>query len=268
MKFGSKEVFDTVSVMIADPDSAGRYEELYAIIRADTLSAIGRDTLSQEEREDIIQNVELAVFRALVRYAENYADATPEERNSYLRRIIANKRNDCLAEQYRARQFVSYDADNSPEYSDNCIMEESLMNGEQVKQELFQSIRGVCALRTTPDKIIAFLHNKVAAAEDRGGHNGSPAEVSRKLSEFTQQAAADMAVSRLEKLLQCRIPKSVFAPLYDKLRETTSEGIRAELPFRLSARDITDSSCWIASKMRKQRSTNIGGNTYDSPSHE
>lgn len=259
MKFGSKEVFGNICAMVADPESAGRYEQLYSIVRDDTLAVICRDTLTLEEREDIVQNVELAVFRGLLRYSQNYANCTEEERNRYLRRIISNKRNDCLADQYRARQFTSYDTEDGPELAGEGNLEEEILNEKQIRQDLFHSIRGVCALRTTPDKIIGFLHNKLTAVLDRSGRNGAPAAVSERLAACTQQVAADLAVQELERMLECHIPDAVFAPLYDKLQEVTRNGVQGDLPFRLTARDITDSSSWIASKMRKQKETIIGG---------
>ena len=266
MKFGSNEVFGIICAMVTDPESAGRYEQLYNIIRDDTMAVICRDTLSPEEREDIVQNVELAVFRGLTRFVEVYADCTEEERNRYLRRIISNKRNDCLAEQYRARRCTSYDIDEPMELEGEEDFEESLLSEIQLQEDLFHSIHSLCRLRTTPDKIIAFLHNKLTAVLDGSGKNGAPAEVAGRLASCTQRTAADLAVRELETLLECRIPAAVFEPLYDKLEERTPEGIRGDLPFRLTPRDITDSSSWIGSKLRKQKETIIGGNGYDSAS--
>ena len=266
MKFGSNEVFGTICAMVTDPESAGRYEQLYEIIRDDTLTVIRRDTLSPEEREDIVQNVELAVFRGLVRFVDTYTDCSEEERNRYLRRVIANKRNDCLAEQYHAKRYSSYDADGVPVLAQEGSMEEDVLNEMQLRQDLLRSIHAVCSLRTTPDKITAFLLNKLTAVLDRTGQNGTPAFVSQRLKDDTQRTAADLAVRELERLMGCRIPKTIISPLYEKLQEQTPEGVRGDLPFRLTARDITDSSSWIASKMRKQKETIIGGNDYDSPS--
>lgn len=266
MKFGSKEVFGIICAMVADPESAGRYEQVYDVVREDTLAVICRDTLSPEERDDIVQNVELAVFRGLVRFKEIYADCTEEERNRYLRRIISNKRNDCLAEQYRAKRYTYYDAEGAEELEQEGSLEGDFLIQSQLRQDLLQSIQRVCALRTTPDKIIAFLLNKLTAVLDGGGRNGTPAVVAVRLSSYTQQAAADLAVRELEGLLACKIPEAVFSPLYEKLRERTPDGVRGELLFCLSARDITDSSCWIASKMRKQKETIIGGSGNDNPS--
>ena len=266
MRFGSNEIFGRICAMVTDPESAGQYEQLYEIVRDDTLAVIRRDTLSPEEREDIVQNVELAVFRGLVRFVDTYADCTEEERNRYLRRIIANKRNDCLAEQYRGKHYCSYDGDDAPVLAQEGSMEDAVMNEMQLRQELFQSIRAVCSLRTTPDKIIAFLLNKLTAVLDSGGRNGTPAVLSRRLSGYTQKRVAEMTVRELERLMGCQIPKEVVWPLFAKLKERTPEGLRGDLPFRLTPRDITDSSSWIASKMRKQKETIIGGNGNDSPS--
>ena len=80
------------------------------------------------------------------------------------------------------------------------------------------------------------------------------------LSGCTQREAAEAVVRELEHLLGCRIPKKIIIPLYAKLAEETPEGVRGDLTFRLSVRDITDSSSWISSKMRRQKESIMGGN--------
>ena len=259
MKFGSQRVFDQMIAMLSDPDSVADYQELYEVVRADTLALIRRDTFTEEEREDIVQNVELAVFRGLVRFAERFAEKSPEERNRYLCGIIYRKRADAMAEQYSAKNLVSYDTDDAPEYTDGEWFEETLMDKVQLRHNLMNSIYEVCSLRTTPDKIIAFFFNKLSAVLGASGKNGSPAEVCRLLSQYNQRAAAEMAIREVEHLMGYRIPKKFIMPLYEKLEEMTSEGVRGELPFTLSVRDITDSSSWISSKMRRQKEAIMGG---------
>ncbi|MBQ4563056.1 MAG: hypothetical protein IJA58_01085 [Lachnospiraceae bacterium] len=266
MKFGSQEIFNQICAMITDPDSSSDYEMLYETVRTDTLALIRRDTFSEDEREDIVQNVELAVFRGLVRFAERFAEKSPEERNKFLCGIVYRKRADCLAQQYRAKNFVSYDVDDAPEIASDELLEERFMDRMQLRQDMLNSIYEVCSLRTTPDKIIAFFFNKLSAALGASGKNGSPAEVRRMLAECTQRQAANAAVRELEHLMGCRIPKKIVAPLYSKLAEVTAEGVRGDLPFTLTVRDITDSSSWISSKMRKQKESILGGKGHGSAS--
>lgn len=266
MRFGSKEIYGRICSMVSDPNGAAQYEQLYDVVRSDTLMMLRRDTLTEEEREDIVQNVELAVFRGLVRFVDRFAEAGEEERNKYLCGIIYRKRADCLAGRYRDSVLVSYDGEEEPTLTTGQGVEETVLDSWQLREDLMNTIREVCALRTTPDKIIAFFLNKLTSVVDPSARNGSPAQVKRMLDSLTQREAADLAVGELETLMGCLIPRKVVAPLYEKLLEQTPEGVRGELPFKLSIRSITDSSSWISSKMRKQKENIIGGNGYDSAS--
>lgn len=263
MRFGSDEVFMRIKGMLSRPDSATEYARLYDILRADTLYILRQCTLLPEEREDLVQEVSMVVLSRLSLFAAKFADSTAADRNAYLYQIIRNKRNDCLATKYHLSQCLSYDAQAQLLLLPDA--HEDIAVIFQRRQELFEAITQVCSLRTTPDKIIAFLLNKLTAAVSGSGSNGCPADVAHILHDCTLRTAADIAVQELERVLDCPIPMKVLQPLYEKLAEPTSDGLRGQLPFRLSVRDITDSSSWITSKMKKHHAA-TGGQANESTS--
>ena len=259
MNFGRDSVFREVCAMLKNADSTEGYARLYRIVQEDTMSILRKTVLPWFEQEEIHAEVQKAVFVGLAHYAEQFANKSEDERNKYLCGIIRHKRADSFRKMCEANRTASYDEEERLLQWEIEEMEPALLDREENWQGLMRVIGYVCALPTTPDKIAAFFLNRCSAWISGNGSNGKPAEVVRRLENTTQADAVRLALGQMEALLQRRLPEAVTEPLWAKLEEDTPNGKRGTLAFRLTSREITDSSSWIMGKIRRNAEQFAGG---------
>ena len=246
MKFGSDEIFSLIGNNIDKADSSALYETLYEVVRADTLLMISKYRISKENQDDIVQEVQIAVFTHLIAFYESNKSSTEQQRNAWLSTIIRSK---CI-DYFR---FVSKNLSKDIPYDDALDVISSMPAVEDLltlREELFGVIKAICSFQTTPNKILAFFLLKMSCAETGDRKNGSPKDISNEFSGWKLCDVLAETRRRLESFFECEIPTEVFSALQAKVDS-------ADIPtFELSARTITDSSNWIGSKVKQSSERN------------
>ena len=255
MNFGKQTVFDYVRKMTADPESDDDYHILFGIVRHDCLSLLGGCKLSQEDKDDIIQNVQISVFSGLIRYVEQFANASEPQRNAYLRTILFRRRDDLLARNYKHGKTVSYDGDDFP--LELCGTQDDMFDALSAHETLQQALHFICKAPFPPAQIIGYLMSRSTAPS---GKNGRPALVAQRLNGLPLQEAAQIAIEQIQAECPCPIDARIYMPLLNKLEQPTGHEKQDNPCFSMTPQAISTTNSRIANYLRKHRDQFNGGN--------
>ena len=252
MNFGTDTVFDYVRTMITDPESDDAYQKLYYIVSNDCFVFLHSCSLSTEDKEDIMQSVQISVYAGLHGYVRNFQNASVQQRNAYLRTIIRRRLNDLLARKYRHQHVASYDADDFP--AELCGDQADLFTELSNRSELLATLEMLCASHFAPAQIIAYLLGRCTIAS---GKNAKPALVAQRLQALPLLEAAGIAIGQFRHNCPFPIEDDIFAPLLQRLVRKPA----GHECFDLTPRQISDANSMIAAYLRKQRDLSNGGDS-------
>ena len=256
MNFGTQSVFDYVRNMVTDPNCAEEYPVLYFVIRKDCMELLSTTNLPQEDKEDIVQEVQMSVFSGLVDYVEVYASKAPAQRNAYLQTILLRRRNELLRSRYKRKHVSSYDVEDFP--VELCGVQDDMFDRLSDRNELTNAFTLICSMKLPAEQIIAYLLGRCTALT---GKNSKPALVAQQLAGMTLHEAARYTFDRLQEEFPFPMDRVVFAPLLEKLAETTGQGNYGDGIFLLTPRKISNANSYIAEYLRKHQDRIIGGNS-------
>lgn len=255
MNFGNQTVFDYVRKITTDPESDDDYHILYGIVRKDCLSLLYSCNLSQEDKDDIIQNVQLSVFSGLIRYVETYANLSEPQRNAYLRTILFRRRDDLLARNYKRGPEISYDEDDFPQ--ELCGTQDDMFDALSTHEALQQALHFICKAPFPPAQIIGYLMTR---STSKSGKNGSPAEVARRLNGLPLWEAAQIVIEEIQAECPSPIDASIYMPLLNQLEQPARHEVQDTACFSMTPQAIYTTNSRIATYLRKHRDQFNGGN--------
>lgn len=254
MNFGSDAFFCHLKKCVLD-ESHDLYNNVYEVVKAYTIKYLNKrgitsaNNILYKDIDDIIQDIQHTVFINLVSFIKKSGDRTEQERNAWLNTIIRRKVVDCFRKK-----------NNNVFYADdellNCIPDNEAQTPKTFTEEnkkLCELIAFICSINTTPDKIIAFLYNKIIClCSSTKKKSGSPAIIESELTDVPLGVAANIVKDKLRVSLHINIPDEIFIGL-DKKLESESKGIiyKNKL-FKLDKRTITDSSNKINTKIKDE----------------
>lgn len=244
MEFGKESTFHYIQEKIRDADDTAMYEKLCYNVAQDARSILRNWHISKEDMEDIIQDVTISVFRRLTDFCVSSKYNTDAQRNAWLRKIVENKARDFLRKQ-NGNPTISLD-------DENCMEAVSAINIDcqiSLRAELYDAIKRLGEMRTSPDKAMAFLLNKLDAASSE--KNGKPRHIAEELHGAELVDVFNTVKIRVAVFLGESVPNEVFAPLWKKVAPVAHD------VFSMTPRKITDSSNEISEKFRKE--INQGG---------
>lgn len=244
-RFGSDDIFNLILENIDNEDYSGWYADVCESVAMEARLILRKTGLSKQDIEDITQEVQIAVVQSLDEFLENPKTQTRSHRNGWIDRVIRNTMIDYLRK-YPQKREVSIDDELMPEQADSS----NLGNQVMCRVELFEAIRQIGSINTTPDKAMAFLLNRLDAASS--GKSGLPSLIAEKFTGKTLGTMFDEIEEQLATLLGSPAPENVLAPLWSKVEPVSNE------LFCMTPRRITDSSNWISTKIRQSRE---GGET-------
>ena len=248
MRFGTEEVFNYIRENITRSDDAW-YSRLYNIIRADTLSVLSGYRLHKDDKDEIIQEVQISVTVHLSKFLKESENKSVDQRNSWLGKNVKNKMIDYLRKKNRHLNEPFEVWHETGAFFDE--LERAQRIGE-CRQRLLRAIKDVCSIKTTPDKIIAFFLNKVIGATELDRRNGAPKQTVSLLSGKTLYEASEYVKTRIRTAVSFPVPDDVYIELDNKLNIDCGGVKYGCRIFDLSVRRIADSSNWIGSKLRTQ----------------
>lgn len=256
MKFSSQTTFNMVHKMLKDPSNHADYHILYAIIQADCQALLRNCTLSQQDKEDIIQETQISVFSGLLRYVENFANASDAQRGAFLKTILSRRLNDLLARRYRRSCEISYDMEDFPQ--ELCSMQDFMLHDICVRNELTQTLQEACQMDCPAEQTIAFLCTKCTSTP---GKNDKPSHVAQLLGGMPLKNAAQLVIDRFRQECSFPIECDIFAPLQKKLAQPTTCGTYGDCIFQMTPRAISNSNGKISEHLRKSHDRFFGGNS-------
>lgn len=235
-------------------------------LRAKGCTCARRTEDLEPDLQDIVQEVQLAVFRGLVRFVRESAEKSERERDGWLNAIILNKINDMLRHKYRSEDCDQL-AD-QPEDLDNCIDENAARAMEGAEEHrlqhpgdlIYDSIRTVCSWRTAPEMAIAFFLNGVAYPAALHRSSGSPRYVAAAFRDKTLDEALRLTRLCLIDTLRVDIPEDAFLPLLARLNEKENGRRVGERVFVLSEHAMSDSTSRLKDRLAEKLEKEAGNN--------
>lgn len=279
MEFGSETFFERLRQGVAqgDPDV---YLELDRAVER-SVRALVASKIPYAEREDVMQEIKLTVYRKLVGFLKRSAEYSPAQRNAWLQLVARSRINDYFRKNYfrlspeeeeRLRsqfqtqekqekwypKFSSLDDQEMEGLTASSTPEENLLSklrNQEDQNRCDRLIAYICGLRLPPERIVAFFYNVILlplSAGD-GRKKGDPTQIAdmlagRPLEELVREMERD-----LSRLFGRDFPDWVFSPLEDKLAADPRQ------VFRMNKREISVVSSRTRISLCKNREKILGG---------
>ena len=266
MDWGKQTTYQMVKEAVTD----GRdYEHIFAVVLADVEPLVKASRIPENDWQDVVQEICISVLQQLTIYVQKSGQRTVAERNSWLKRVAARR----IADYWRAYYYEEKEtvADNGREkVTRNRKLSLSLFGGEKGEErdipqdqrefylleeddrsQLFRLLTALFSIRTTPDKLLAFLFNKIILADYEGIVKNKTTAIATHFRGKRLGVIFVAAKAELQRSLDVKLPDEVFAPLQAKLNEEKDGVAYADRTFDLSPRTITDSSNWIKGRMKE-----------------
>lgn len=255
LKFGSQKIFDYIKNNLNRANDFLWYNELYEIIKCDVSIILSQYKLPEMDKEDIIQEVQIAVSTNLIKFVFNSEKNTTEQRNAWLRKITENRIKTYFRKKYKSMEDPFEDAllqieNNRFSFVDNNNIEQKIKE-EYLQQRIVNAFSTLFSINTSPDKIMAFVFNRIIGTIECAHLNGSPKKVTEEFTGVSLKDMYEIMKHELKNISSFEFPEEVFLPLEEKIDMFTENGT-IEVEFKLSPRGITDSSNWITKKITEK----------------
>ncbi len=243
MKFGSDETFALIETAL-NQEGTEAYEPIWEIIYQDLGLLIGKHChdITEDIREEIRQELALSIREKLLWIYRKTVDKSERERNAYLVTIVENRRKDYKRIQRKTLGDESLDSEDAPVVPCGRDFTRQVLN----RFEIFDALKHVFELKSSPDRLLAFVYNCMLANLD--GFNGSPREIIEDFDGKPVRFMIDKMVEDLELLLNTEVPPDVLEPLESKMADYSENYV-----FNCTVRQITDSSSEIRKKMKEMK---------------
>lgn len=245
MTFGSDKTFALIGEALETCDAAA-YDPICKVLYEDIGVLIYKycryicSASAAQDKEDILQMMVCKILTRLPEFYRKSEHLSEQSRNAWLKTIVINEGNSIY------RKIKNSPEKDSIEYQDTLLNASDQDTAQKVekREELLNAVHTIFQIPTSPDKLIAFVYNRLFSV--LSGGNGSPRTV---LDEFEGMAISDMyrvMVADFSDILQCQLPDWVLEPLARKVAACP------KLKFSLTAHQIADSSSWIKKKIKEQ----------------
>lgn len=266
MEFGYDTFFERLRQGVAqgDPDV---YLELDRVVERSVAGMVAHK-IPVSDREDVMQEIKLTVYRNLVKFLKRSADYSPAQRNAWLRLVAKSRINDYYRKNYlflppdqdasALPKFQSMDDEDVRLIASPFTPEHGLLNKSHnnENQDLCDRlIAYICGLRLSPERIVAFFYNAIliplSANDSR--KKGDPTWVVRNFSGRPLEELVRELKRDLSQFFGRDIPDWVFSPLEEKLDACPPQA------FQMNEREISVLSSRTRTNLRQHRETILGG---------
>lgn len=241
MRFGSDEVTYWIKMSILDAENTEWQGKLLDVIRQDVAAILYSKVPNAQDREEIISDVQYEAIQYLSYFYRQESGYEARQRNGWLKTVAKNKSVDLYRHQQRTIQ-VSTSLDDVWNLSDESDEYARRQTDAQIK--LYEVFRILGEINTTPDKCLAFLLNRLLAAQYES--TGRPAKIAEKMEGLSLRDVFEQVKVQLEIQLNGKVPDGILEPIWRKVEPV------ADQPFHLTTRRITDISNWLSAKSRDE----------------
>jgi len=269
--FGSDEFFSFLSNNISNPNYGEYYDLVAQVVKRDSEKKIYGSGLNKTFRlsyhdvEEIIQEVQLSVFKSLVRFCRTSWNLAPQQRQEWLSVMVERRVFDYCDNAYGRNRFNT-DSIDDPEagidlpdmQGEKRSVEDKILFNDcmETAESTHEALQFILSINTTPDKIIACILNKLSCINhDSKIKNGEPQKISALLYGMTAKNAAEIIIRKLSlmsKLVQCEASFANTVNSMNNMLSKTNDGIRnAEFKIYITAEVITKSTYWITKKLNE-----------------
>lgn len=265
MRFASQEFFNHLKQELGNDSGDGRiYEEVCYLIESETKWKLARAISIKEDREDILQEIKIAVLTKLPDFILNSENLHEAQRQSWLNTIVERK----ISNWCRKPDNLSHDSldrtssdDGGEEYMPKELVEatssmenepESVHMDENISAALGSVLYDLFSLRTSPEKLVCFVYSRLLIPQMvQSRHSGKPTETERILRDVTLYEIYDNMIEDFQKLLCENIDPEVFKPLKEKLDQIQEDGQPVgSRQFNLTVKQIVDSTNRVNKKVQ------------------
>ena len=241
MRFGSDEVTYWIKMSVLDAKNEEWQKNLLDAVKQDVTAILRSRVPNVQDREENISDVQYEVILNLSNFYRGQSKFEQGQRNGWLRTVAINKSIDCYRRQERTIQ-ANIPIDEVWNLSDESDEYTSRQADAQMK--LYEAFCILSEINTTPDKCLAFLMNRLLAAQF--GSNGQPAKIAEKMEGLSLHDVFQKVKLQLKIQLNGEVPDGILAPIWKKIEPV------ADQTFHLTARRITDTSNWLSAKSRNE----------------
>lgn len=250
MNFGSDRTFEIIKDVLTQKKEEA-YEPLCKILYEDVGCLMDKffHGVQKADKDDLIQNVVWKVIRDLPRFYESSAGYLEQQRNAYLKRVV---RNECLDFFKKNRRTVLKEMADFNDAQGEAATTDFV---KQIidKESFYQALRRFFLLKTTPDKLLAFVYNRLLSG--MSGSKGSPLTIIEDFDGMFLREIYERMVLDLNHVLGEKVPSNVLEPLKKRVY-----GRYYNERFRMTARTITDSGSNFVKKVKEQTKNEKGSN--------
>ena len=266
MNWGNQNNYQAVKAAVY---SGAGYDRIFETVLADVRPLIARHGVPETEREDVLQEICIAVLQNLASFVVNSETLSPSQRNSWLRTLAERRINDFWRSYYREektlpdngadaktaqRRKISLSALDGEDGEERDIPQEQrelLLLEEEDLPHLFAVLEALLSVNTAPDKMLAFLFNKIILADYAGIIKNKTAYIAEQLHGKRLGVIYAAARVELERTLDTALPDRIFTTLRARLAEEKDGIVYENRLFDMTPRAITDSSNWIKGRFKE-----------------
>ncbi len=230
-------------------------EKMIRDVNAYALPQICKRFNKREDVEDILQELDLTLWKQVAKYVRESDQYHPFQRQSWLKKliggVIANYQRMVLAHQ--AASLEEERENRGVEPDDGGEMEAAIYD-KLCNETLNQIIQDICSMRISPDKMLTFFyHNIVFFLGTGNGRNGKPRETMERLQGKTLGQLRDELPRALRQATGCDVDEALFRRLDEKL------GGHRDDVYQLYAREISIATSNSRKRLARMRAWGEAG---------
>ncbi len=232
--FGAESYYQWLKAGVLAGDMAAM-EKMIQDVNAYALPQIRKCFHRREDVEDILQELDLTLWKQIAKYVRESDQYHPFQRQRWLKALING-----VITNYQ-RTVMAHQADSLEEEQENRGVEpddggkmETEVYNKLCNETLIRIILDICSMRISADKMLTFFyHNIVFFMESGSSQNGKPQETMRRLQGKTLGQLRDELPQAIWRATGCEVDGKLFRELDEKL-----EGCREDV-YGLFASEIS-----------------------------
>lgn len=265
MRFASQEFFNHLKSELQDENGDVKiYDDISKMIERETKWKLLNSVDKEEDREDILQEIKMAVIKGLPNYILNSETLHEAQRQTWLNAIVEHKisnwrkkpdngKHDSIDRTVKDEGGNEYFPKELEKATASMQNEPESIHMDETISEAFGSVlHDIFSINVSPERLIGFVYSKMIIPRMiQSKYSGKPTEAEKILRNVTLYEIYDNIVADFKGVFCSNIDETVFAPLKEKLNIRQKDGsLVGNRRFNLTVRQIVDGSNRINQKVQ------------------